>query len=683
MQALARHRITCLSRYFPESVCTAIYGVGYSLSSLFTLDVTQLKAYLGLLNYYSKFMPNLSSQLAPLYELLQKNKRWSWGRPQQEAFQNSKALLTSSSLLVHYDTQKELLLSCDASPYGVGAVLSHRMEDGTDRPIAFASRSLSQAERKYSQLDKEALAIIFGVKRFHQFLCGRRFTILSDHQPLKYLFAENRAIPVIVSARVQRWALALSAYDYTIEFKPGSLHGNADGLSRLPLPDKPSSVPLPGEMVLLLEQLNQSPVSAIQIKAWVDKDPVLSQVRTYVLSGWPVVVDKTLRPYQNRKYELSIQDGCLLLGNRVVVPKPGQEAVLGELHEGHPGIVCMKRLAWGYVWWPAIELDIEDKVKGCVHCQQAQKMPTPAPLHPWEWPDRPWTRLHVDYAGPFLGRMFLIMVDAHSKWLEIHAVSSATSAITIDKMRTVFATHGLPEIIVSDNGSVFTSSEFDSFCKKNGIKHITSSPYHPSTNGLAERAVQTFKTAMKKEEEGTIESRLARFLSKYRLTPHSTTGISPAELLLKRRPRSRLDLLHPDIGQRVRKCQNRQKQGHDSSVSARSMIEGDKVWVRNFSEGPRWLPGSIAEVRGPLSYLIRLEDGQEVRRHVDHVRARNTTGLTGSPEMDIMIDHEPRTMEPPSEQPIEATEDTPDTQVRRSTRERRPPERLMFLQLDV
>lgn len=201
-------------------------------------DISQLKSFLGMLNYYGKFLPNISTKLASLYSLLHKDARWKWGAEQKKAFKNAKELLTSSKVLAHYDPSKELYLSCDASPYGVGAVLSHKMETG-EQPIAFASRSLSPAEKKYAQLDKEGLAIIFGVKRFHQYLAGRKFVILSDHQPLQHLFNEKKSISPMASARIQRWALILAAYDYHIRYKPGKEHANADLLSRLPLPDLP------------------------------------------------------------------------------------------------------------------------------------------------------------------------------------------------------------------------------------------------------------------------------------------------------------------------------------------------------------------------------------------------------------------------------------------------------------
>ena len=184
-------------------------------------NVTELRSFLGMLTYYSKFLPKLATVLSPLYLLLQKNKPWSWSGEQASAFIQAKKLLTSAEVLVHFDPKKKLLLACDAFPYGVAAVLSHLMEDGLDRPIAYASRTLSPAERKYAQLEKEGLAVVFGVSRFHQYIYGREFTILSDHKPLQYLLSENKAVSPMASARIQRWALVLGSYRYRILYKAG------------------------------------------------------------------------------------------------------------------------------------------------------------------------------------------------------------------------------------------------------------------------------------------------------------------------------------------------------------------------------------------------------------------------------------------------------------------------------
>ena len=589
-------------------------------------DVSQLKSFLRLLNYYCKFLPHLSTILAPLYKLLQKKSKWQWESEQQKAFDKAKQSLTSDCLLVHYDPDKELVLACDASPYGIGAVLSHKMEDGQDKPIAFTSRTLATAERHYSQLDKESLTIIFGVKKFHQYLCSRHFTILSDHKPLQYLFKESSPMPAMASARIQRWALSLAAYDYKIVYKPGSTHANTDMLSRLPLPQTPSEIRIPGETILLMDMLQSTPVSAQQIKHWTDCDPIMSAVRSFVLKGWPDKMTdpkpEEIKPYVNRKPELSIHDGCLMWGNRVVVPPPGRTKLLEQLHDCHPGMSRMKNLARSYVWWPSIDQNIEDTVKTCVPCQRARHLPPPAPLQPWEWPGRPWARLHLDYAGPLLGHMFLILVDAHSKWMEVKAVKTATSTITIEHLRNMFATHGLPEMLVTDNASYFTSQEFQDFAKLNGIRHVTSAPYHPASNGLAERAVQTVKEFLKKPSSDSLQIKLSRFLLQYQITPHSTTGTTPAELLLGRRPRTQLDLALPDISTKVHKRQQVQKENHDRRSKNRQFTIDDLVYVRKFPSNDDWISGNILKANGPLSFMVELESGQTVSRHIDHIRHR-------------------------------------------------------------
>ena len=152
---------------------------------------------------------------------------------------------------------------------------------------------------------------------------------------------------------------------------------------------------------------------------------------------------------------------------------------------------------------------LKQRLKHCEQCAMLQKSPSPVPLHPWEWPNRPWTRIHVDYAGPFMGKMFLVLINAHSKWMEVQPVCSATPSNTISALRTIFATFGLPEILVSDNGSVFTSEEFRVFIKRNGIRHLTSAPYHPATNGLAERAVQIFKRTPQTSLSLSMSSKVA------------------------------------------------------------------------------------------------------------------------------------------------------------------------------
>ena len=336
----------------------------------------------------------------------------------------------------------------------------------------------------------------------------------------------------------------------------------------------------------------------------------------------------------------------------------------------------MKSLARSFVWWPGMDKDLTTTVNSCDACQRTRHLPPTVPIQPWEWPKRPWARLHADYAGPFMGKMFLIVVDAHSKWLEVIPVSSTTSTTTIEHLRSLFSTHGLPEMLVTDNGTVFTSAEFTDFIQRNGIRHVTSAPYHPSTNGLAERAVQTFKEHIKRSTQGSLQSRISRFLPTYRNTPHSTTGVSPAELLLGRRPRTLFDLMLPDLSSRVQDKQANQKHHHDQHSQPHTLQVGDAVYVQVLPTNNTWVPGTIAKVLGPMSYLITLEDGTSVRRHIDHLRSRSATSDsqdTTTPPLDwtdFSSLPQTKSQAPPPPNP-------PTVELCRSSRISHPPDRYM------
>ena len=265
-------------------------------------NITELKAYLGLISYYGKFLPNLSTHLTPLYGLLSKDVPWQWSSAQEAAFQNSKKLLMSAKLLTHYDPQLPVILACDASAYGIGAVLPHQMPDGTERPIAYASRTLNPSERNYSQIEKEGLSCIFGVKKFYPYLFGRRFTIITDHKPLLSLLSCQRTTSVQASARVRRWSLHLSMFEYDLKFRRTKEHANADALSRLPLTDTTPESKTPPELVLLIDHLNDSPVSAEQIKKATRQDPILATALQYIQQGWPHkdAIPDPLKPYYDR-----------------------------------------------------------------------------------------------------------------------------------------------------------------------------------------------------------------------------------------------------------------------------------------------------------------------------------------------------------------------------------------------
>ena len=295
--------------------------------------VSELKSYLGMLTYYNRFLPNVSTVLEPLHELLRTGVEWEWNTERDRAFKATKEMLEAAPVLTHYDLSKPMVLSCDASPYGVGAVLSHISDSGQEMPVAFASRKLNACERRYSQLDKEGLSVVFGVCKFHKYLEGRKFRIQTDHKPLLGLLGADRPIPVMSSPRVQRWAVTLAGYTYDLVYRRGVGHGNADCMSRLPAPGILEESPVPADVVLTLEQLDTTTITSAMVREWTRKDPVLAQVVRLLEEGWPdTVKSEELSPYYHRRTELSLQDGCVLWGARVLIPAPGRAGILQELH---------------------------------------------------------------------------------------------------------------------------------------------------------------------------------------------------------------------------------------------------------------------------------------------------------------------------------------------------------------
>ncbi|KAL5515638.1 hypothetical protein EMCRGX_G000833 [Ephydatia muelleri] len=552
-----------------NGICTSPKKIEVIQKAPIPLNVKELRSFLGIVNYYGKFIQSVADFCAPLNELLQKNTPWMWTVTCMVSFNQLKQALGSAEVLCHYNPSEEISLACDASAHGLGADLSHHFKDGSrsERPISYASRTLSKVERNYLQIEKEVLSIIFGLKKFHQYLYGRKFLLVTDHQPLVKIFGPKTGISSVVAGRLQRWALCLAGYQYDIVYKPTQKHGNADGLSRYPSTE---SEAIDGEeggdriLALYGPQLAACPLTVKDIERGTMSDALLRQVTK---DGWNKTgrVDDQLRPYFNRREELSTEGNCLMWGIKAVIPPGMRQHILKELHQSHPGIVRMKSLARLHVWWPGIDEDIE--------------------------------RMRDDNYG------------------------------------INFSRFGLPEIIVTDNGSQFTSDQFKTFCDENGIRHVRVAPYHLSSNGEAERFVKTFKrafSAMGNEKDPV--RRLQQFLFSYRNTPHSTTGVSPAELLVGRQLRGRLDLLRqqtcitntshcPNPEVKVQASQRRQKIAYDKHAKQREFTVGQAVWVKGQNHQQNWLPGVIVKQRNSVSYTVYVS-GQLWHRHIDHLRER-------------------------------------------------------------
>ena len=580
---------------------------------------TELKSFFGLVHYYGKFCSNLSTIAAPLNALLKNNVPFVWSTRCQEAFDRIKEILASAPVLAHYCPKKKLYLQCDASPFGLGVVMSQTDEvSGKEHPIAFANRSLSNTERNYAQIDREALAIIYGVQKFQKYLLGREFVLVTDHKPLLRILGEKYSLPSLASARLSRWAVYLSQYRYQIVFKDGRSHSNADALSRFPAPEEENRADIAEQFYI--RQIRTLPVCFKDIQEASSNDDTLSKVYARVKNGWEEKCsDQVLLPFFKRRNELSLQGNVVLWGRRVVIPECQHQAVLDQLHEHHPGVVRMKQLARMYCWWPKISDDIERRVNVCQTCIQHQNMPAKADVLPWPPSESPWHRVHIDYAN-FMGKSFLILVDSYSKWIEVGVTRAdqMSSKRTIEMLRNWFARFGYPKVIVSDNGTQFKSTEFMSFAKSIGAKQKFSAPGHPATNGQAERIVQTFKKGMRKifseTPDKNVQAALDKMLFGQRFTPCTVTGRSPAELFLGRQIRNELSVLQENNNNNS--CFNPEKQTTNFNKGDRVLIVTDLA-----SKIREWKEGVVEDVIGLRHYIVKIGE-MKYKRHENQIRKK-------------------------------------------------------------
>lgn len=409
--------------------------------------------------------------------------------------------------------------------------------------------------------------------------------------------------------RMQHYSIFLRAFNFDIKYKKSADHGNVDCLSRLPVREtKQHEFDLID--IYLLDNIETLPVTAKELEIETQKDTMLSKIVKLLKSGG------NLEELNLRNEEFSLKGNIIFRKVRIVIPKSLHNKILKELHSGHFGTVKMKNLARRYCWWKGIDKDIEAITKNCRTCNLFQKNPPTQKGHQWEAATEPFERVYIDFAGPFLGYTFLILVDAFTKWPEVHLMRHITAKETIEKCREIFTTFGLPRVLVSDNGRTFISSDFQKFLKENGIIHKRTAPYNPSTNGLAERFVQTLKQALRKLncEGDNIKTNLQKALFQYRLMPHQETGKSPSEMMLGRNLRSRLDLMLPLTNEI-------NKSNLNESIITRSFSEGEKVACRDYlSKNCKWCFGTVIQRLGKLHYYISLENERVWKRHVNQMR---------------------------------------------------------------
>ena len=542
---------------------------------------------------------------------------WSWHPEHDEALRKIKEALTTNPVLSFYDVGKPVKIQADASSTGLGACL---LQEG--KPVAYASRTLTTAEKSYAQIEKEMLAITYSCRKFHPYIYGKPVQVETDHKPLEIIMKKPLSV---THPRLQRMLLQVQRYQLHVEYVPGKDVLMADALSRAQLPtyeDSDDNLTDDTE-VMIYSFINSIPCSAIrwkQLQTMTAQHESFQHLKHVIRDGWPdriADVPEIVRPYWTIRDELYEAKDILFKGLKVIIPKALQKEMLALIHETHQGTERCKERARAVMYWPGMSQQIEETVTNCTTCLRYRRSKTREPMIPHPVPQRPWQKLATDVMT-YKKKDYAVVIDYYSKYVELYHLMDKTAQSIITGLKSIFARHGIPDELVSDN-MPFNSRMFKTFAEEWGFQTTTSSPTYPQSNGLAERNIQTIKQLLRKASYDGKDPYLA--LLNFRNTPIPDLKASPAQLLFGRSLKTKLpaheDLLTPkepiDVEHQLRERQQRQKSYYDrGAVASSEMQPGDVVRVQKNRE---WEPATVTAVhRSPRSYLIN-HDGRAIRRN--------------------------------------------------------------------
>ena len=596
----------------------------------------EISSFLGLVNFFSRFIPNLSTETEPLRRLLRKDVPWQWTKPHSLAFQKLKDLISSDIVICHFNSSYETSIIVDAGPIGLGAILVQKQPDGMLRPVSYASRSLTPVEQRYSQTEREALAVVWGCERYHIYLYGSHFTILTDHEPLKVLYTHSGK----PSPRILRWGLRLQSYNFTITHIPGSTNP-ADMLSINPTNHDNVAVFQSEEIE---EYVNKMIVYSIpkaltlsEIISESTVDEQFKKLSTCISNNRWSRSDAELSPFSKVRHQLMTKSGLVLKGQRIVIPKSLRARTLQLAHESHQGIVKTKALLREKVWWPGMDKDVEDMISKCIPCLSMAPKGPPEPMKSFSMTS-PWDKVHVDICGPFPdGHSVLEIIDASTRWPDIHLIKSTTSDTVVTCLEKTFTTHGYPGTMVTDNAPNLISVDVSEYCNNAGIEHEKSIPYWPQGNAEIERFYRTLGKAIKTM---TAEGRdwkkdIHSFMLAYRNTPHSSTGSSPAMLLMNRKLKDKIPCiqevsqLFAEAKKNDDKMKSKSKLYYDKKKRVRlsRIIVGDYVLIREKKNN------KLSTVYGTTPLKVVNVDGPAITvRRRGRLITRNTSDVQKIPD---------------------------------------------------
>lgn len=598
----------------------------------------EVHRFIGMVNYLSRYLKNLSANLTNLRKLIVETTPWKWTSVEEEEFLRVKSLVADASTLRYYNVNEPLIIECDASCFGLGVAVFQ-----STGVIGYASRTLTKTERNYAQIEKELLAILFACIRFDQLIVGNPETIVkTDHKPLVTLFEK----PLLSAPRrLQHMLLNLQRYRLHIEFVSGKDNVVADALSRAPLDEK-----LPGdqfeklsickvskevEHLELCKFLCVSDSRLEEIKNETTRDQPLQLIIGYTQHGWPPTADRvpdSVKIYYNYHHELSTQDGIVFRGDRIVVPHSLRRKLVDSCHVSHNGIEATLKLARANLFWPGMSSQITDVVKQCPTCAKyAASQPNP-PMMSHVIPIYPFQLVSMDvFQAVHQGttRKFLITVDHYSDFFEVDNLRDLTPEAVIDACKSNFARHGKPQRVISDNATNFANAKMVRFAHEWDFELVTSAPHHQQANGKAEAAVKIAKRLMKKAEEAGTDFWYA--LLHWRNIPNKI-GSSPTSRLFSRATRcgvpTSVTHLRPrvveDVPAAIERNRKSSKQHYDKTTRQLPDLQtGSPVYVQLHPETSKlWSAGVIADRLNERSYRVNV-DGVEYRRSLVHLKPRN------------------------------------------------------------
>lgn len=586
-------------------------------------DKTQLQRFLGMVNYMGKFIPHQADLTVHLRKLTHKDAEFIWQSEHEEEFIKLKSVLSNAPVLKFYDVNDKVTLSVDASSYAIGAVLLQN-----NQPIAYASTALTKAQQNYPQIEKEATAIKYGCKKFHEYVYGKQLTIETDHKPLEIIFKKpiHTAPP-----RLQRILFDVTQYAPDVHYKKGAELYVADTLSRDCKSTSTANEP-DMEIEVHVVMAMSKKIQQVYIKA-TEEDEQLNQLRQQIQDGWPSEIRRVpqqVKPFWTFREELSAYNGLIFKGEQVVVPKSQQKDALNQIHHGHLGIQSCIRRARAALYWNGMCKDITDFVNKCAVCQSNQRAPTKEPTVLKDIPTLPWEIVATDLFK-FLKDEYLLICDSFTGYFDFEMLRNQSSNAVIQCLKKWFAVHGIPRVLESDNGPQYNSREFRDFQSKWGFEHQTSSPKYPKSNGLAERFVQTAKGLLKKCTSDNSDVQLA--LLNRRNVPRSDSIPSPNERLMSRITRTTIPIaekkLQPKISTNVHEnlkaAREKQKEYADQhSKQAPPLKVGDNVRIQQAHRN--WTNATIVQkTPHPRSYIVQREDGSQLRRNTSHIRPTEAT----------------------------------------------------------